>query len=96
MHDIHRCSVGVVKGLWRQLEDDLCSELGLCIEDLLGKKRFLNRALVNIHYFVLLEELINQKHKEKGLICQLHQDWIFDVHFKYDGSAKTGQYILST
>ena len=50
----------------RQLEDYLCSELGMCIEDLLGKKRFLNRALVNIHYFVLLEELINQEHKKLG------------------------------
>lgn len=50
----------------RQLEEYLYSELGLCIHDLLGEKRFLNRCLVNIHYFVLLEELINQKHKEQG------------------------------
>jgi hypothetical protein len=49
-----------------QLEDYLCHELGLSINDLLGRNRLLNRALVNIHYFVLLEELINSKHKEQG------------------------------
>lgn len=50
----------------RQLEEYLYSELGLCIEDLLGENRFFNRALVNIHYFVLLEELINREHIEQG------------------------------
>ena len=49
-----------------QLEDYLWSELKLKIDDLYGTRRLLNRALVNIHYFVLLEELINQKHKEQG------------------------------
>ena len=49
-----------------QLEDYLCRELKLSVDDLLEEDRFLNRALVNIHYFVLLEELINQKHKELG------------------------------
>ena len=49
-----------------QLEDYLCQELGLSIDDLLGEDRHFNRSLVNIHYFVLLEELINQKHKEQG------------------------------
>lgn len=53
-------------GFRQQLEDYLWSELKLTIDDLYGKKRLLNRALVNIHYFVLLEELINQKHKEQG------------------------------
>lgn len=49
-----------------QLEDYLWSELRLKIADLHGTMRLLNRALVNVHYFVLLEELINQKHKEQG------------------------------
>ena len=49
-----------------QLEDYLCRELKLSIDDLLGKDRHFNRSLVNIHYFVLLEELINRKHKEQG------------------------------
>ena len=53
-----------------QLENYLCRELGLSINDLLGKNRFLNRALVNIHYFVLLEELINRKHKEQGFLLE--------------------------
>jgi len=53
-----------------QLEDYLCRELGLSIDDLLGKNRLLNRALVNIHYFVLLEELINRKHKEQGFLLE--------------------------
>ena len=53
-----------------QLEDYLCRELGLSIDDLLGKNRLLNRALVNIHYFVLLEELINRKHKEQGFLIE--------------------------
>lgn len=50
-----------------QLEDYLWTELRLTINDIVnGEKRYLNRCLVNIHYFVLLEELINQKHKEQG------------------------------
>jgi hypothetical protein len=53
-----------------QLEDYLCRELGLSINDLLGRDRLLNRALVNIHYFVLLEELINRKHKEQGFLLE--------------------------
>jgi hypothetical protein len=36
------------------------------VGDLMGNQKFLNRALVNIHYFVLLEELINAKHREQG------------------------------
>lgn len=49
-----------------QLEDYLCDELGLSINDLLGEERFLNRALVNIHYYVLLEEMINRQHQKQG------------------------------
>ncbi len=51
-----------------ELEDYLWSELGLTIDDLYakGKNRLINRTLVNIHYFVLLEELINQMHKNQG------------------------------
>ncbi len=53
-----------------QLEDYLYQELGLSIDDLLGEDRHLNRALVNIHYFVLLEELINRNHKEQGFLLE--------------------------
>ena len=53
-----------------QLEDYLYQELGLSIDDLLGKNRLLNRALVNIHYFVLLEEEINRKHREQGFLFE--------------------------
>ncbi len=53
-----------------QLEDYLCQELGLSIDDLLGKNRHLNRTLVNLHYFVLLEELINRKHREQGFLFE--------------------------
>ena len=53
-----------------QLEDYLYRELGLSIGDLLGRNKHLNRALVNIHYFVLLEELINRKHKEQGFLLE--------------------------
>ena len=51
----------------RQFEEYLWTELRLTLDDLLvGEKRLLYRTLVNIHYFVLLEELINQKHKQQG------------------------------
>jgi hypothetical protein len=49
-----------------QLEDYLDDELGLEIDTLLGKGKHLNRQLVNIHYFVNLEDRINKKHKELG------------------------------
>jgi hypothetical protein len=49
-----------------QLEDYLYYDLKLSTDDLLGEDRYFNRSLVNIHYFVLLEELINRKHKEQG------------------------------
>ena len=50
----------------RHLEEYLHQELGLSVGDLMGNQKFLNRELVNIHYFVLLEELINAKHREQG------------------------------
>jgi len=53
-----------------RLEDYLGRELDLDINDLLGKDRHFNRALVNLHYFVLLEEMINQKHMEQGFIFE--------------------------
>lgn len=53
-----------------QLEDYLYQELGMSIDDLLGKDRHLNRVLVNIHYFVLLEELINREHKKQGFLLE--------------------------
>lgn len=49
-----------------QLEDYLYDELGLTIDTLIGKGKHLNRELVNIHYFVKLEERINKKHQELG------------------------------
>ena len=53
-----------------QLEDYLCRDLGLSIDDLLGKDRLFNRALANIHYFVLFEEWVNRKHKEQGFLIE--------------------------
>jgi hypothetical protein len=51
----------------QQFKEYLWNELGLTIDEIIrGKKRYIYRAVVNIHYFVLLEELINQKHKEQG------------------------------
>jgi hypothetical protein len=50
----------------RQLEDYLCRELKLGIDDLYGREQALNRSLVNLHYFVVIEELINRKHKAQG------------------------------
>ena len=49
-----------------QLEDYLHRDLNMSLDDLMGKKKYLYRAVANIHYFVLLEELINQKHREQG------------------------------
>ena len=49
-----------------QLEEHLFQALMLSIDDLVGEKALFNRALANIHYYVLLEELINRKHKEQG------------------------------
>ncbi len=53
-----------------QLENYLYQELGMSIDDLLGKNRHLNRALVNIHYFVLLEELISRKQRKQGFLLE--------------------------
>ncbi len=39
-------------------------ELGVTYTDLQGKKRLETRALVNLHYFVKLEELITAYHKD--------------------------------
>ena len=50
----------------RQLEEYLCRELKLGLDDLYGREQALNRSLVNLHYFVLIEEYINRKHKEQG------------------------------
>ena len=50
----------------RQLEAYLCQELKLGLDDLYGREQILNRSLVNLHYFVLIEEYINHKHKEQG------------------------------
>jgi hypothetical protein len=52
----------------KELEEYLHRELELSLDDLIGDRRYLNRALVNIHYFVLLEELINAKHWEQGFM----------------------------
>ncbi|BBO74606.1 hypothetical protein DSCW_20230 [Desulfosarcina widdelii] len=49
-----------------QLEDYLFQELRLSIDDLTGENALFNRALANIHYFVLFEEWVNRKHKELG------------------------------
>jgi hypothetical protein len=49
-----------------QLEEYLHRELSMSLDDLMGKKKYLNRAVANIHYFVLLEELINEKHLQQG------------------------------
>jgi len=49
-----------------QLEEYLFQELKLSIDDLIGENALFNRALANIHYFVLFEEWVNRKHKEQG------------------------------
>jgi hypothetical protein len=49
-----------------QLEEYLFEELRLSIDDLTGENALFNRALANIHYFVLFEEWVNQKHIEQG------------------------------
>jgi hypothetical protein len=51
-----------------QLEDYLYQELKMSLDDLMGKRKYLNRAVVNIHYFVLLEKKINDMHLEQGFI----------------------------
>lgn len=50
----------------RQLEEYLSQELKLGLDDLYGKEQHINRSLVNLHYFVLIEDYINRKHKEQG------------------------------
>lgn len=49
-----------------QLEQYLDEELGLTIDALTGKGKDLKKNIVNIHYFVKLEERINIKHQELG------------------------------
>jgi hypothetical protein len=49
-----------------QLEKYLFQDLKLSIDDLIGDNALFNRALANIHYFVLFEEWVNRKHKEQG------------------------------
>jgi hypothetical protein len=53
-----------------QLEEYLYQELKMSIDDLMGKQKYLNRAIVNIHYFVLLEKEINDMHRKQGFIYE--------------------------
>ena len=48
-----------------ELDEYLEKELQLTYTDLLGANNFLNRRVVNIHYFVRLEELITAHHKKE-------------------------------
>lgn len=52
----------------RHLEKFLERELKLGIDDLYGKGQYLNRSLVNLHYFALFEEFVNSEHKERGFL----------------------------
>ena len=49
-----------------QFEEYLFKELRMCLDDLMEGKKYLNRAIANIHYFVLLEEWINAQHRKQG------------------------------
>lgn len=49
-----------------EFEDYIDQDLGLTFHDLIGRGKHLNRQLVNIHYFVKLEQLIHQKHRKLG------------------------------
>ena len=53
-----------------QFEEYLYKELKMSLEDLMEGKKYLNRAVANIHYFVLLEELINAKHRQQGFVFE--------------------------
>jgi hypothetical protein len=53
-----------------QLEEYLYQELKMSLDDLMGEQKYLNRAIVNIHYFVLLEEEINDIHRKQGFIFE--------------------------
>jgi len=50
----------------REFEEYLDLELGLELNDLIGRDKTLNRHIVNIHYFTKVEDLIHKKHKELG------------------------------
>jgi hypothetical protein len=50
------------------LEEYLESELSMTFEQLEGKEGVSNRILATIHYFVKLEKLIAEKHKELGFL----------------------------
>lgn len=52
----------------QELEGYLNKELGLKMEDLAGKENKLNRDLANIHYYVKLEKLITERHRQQGFI----------------------------
>jgi len=51
--------------LW-DLEEHIESRLGLPIEALAGRENIFNRILATIDYFVQLEDLIAQRHKQLG------------------------------
>ncbi len=50
----------------RELEIYLQDELGLTYMDIMGPQWAINRALVNVHYFVRLEKRIMARHRELG------------------------------
>jgi hypothetical protein len=54
--------------------DDLVVHLrntfGFGLSDLMGKTGLLHRQIVNIHYFVELEKLINEEHRKRGFFAR--------------------------
>lgn len=50
----------------REFEEYLWNTFKLKHDDLIGKDRAINKALVNLHYFVQLEKIISDIHKKKG------------------------------
>jgi hypothetical protein len=50
----------------KKLDEYICETLGVTEGNLLGSNGAYYKQLVNLHYYVQLEEIINQIHREKG------------------------------
>lgn len=53
-----------------ELQIYLKDQLGMTLLDLCGHNREFNRQLVNVHFFVQLQDRVREAHKQKGIILK--------------------------
>ncbi len=68
-HDRHAHHIGNYKHL-DELEFYLKDQLDMTIADLCGHKKDFNRQLVNVHFFVQLQDRVREAHEQRGFIIK--------------------------